>query len=65
MSRYGLTVDEALPKIIELVRIRPGDDVLRVELRHILNQVRSLAYHDGGDDERYGGWGTPPDKFGY
>lgn len=65
MSRYGLTVDEALPKIIELVRLRPVDDVLRAELRGILNQVHSLAYRDGGDDERYAGWGTSPDKPGY
>lgn len=51
-SRYGLTVDQALARIMELDRMLDQED-RRVQIRAILGQVRSLAYHDGGEDERF------------
>lgn len=54
-SRHGLTVDEALARIMEAERI---DNELerRQAIRKILNDVRSLGYWDGGEDERYQDW---------
>jgi len=51
-SRYGMTVDQALARIMELPPSMP-DQERRAEIRRILGKVRSLAYTDGGDDERY------------
>jgi hypothetical protein len=47
-SRYGLTVD----RIVTAERITDEAERRR-EYRRILEKVRSLAYKDGGDDERY------------
>jgi hypothetical protein len=45
-----VTVDQALARIMELVLVRPGDDILRRELRKILSEVRSAGYHQGHED---------------
>lgn len=51
-SRYGLTPDEALAQIMVAERIADEQE-RRAEYRRILNDVRYLAYKDGGDEERY------------
>jgi hypothetical protein len=53
-SRFGLTVDEALAHLMTAEQISDNQE-RRQQYRKILNRVRSLAYHDGGDDERYSG----------
>ena len=49
---YGLTVDQAVALLMVAARITDENE-RRAEFRSILNKVRSLAYRDGGDDERY------------
>lgn len=51
-SRYGLTVDEALARLMAAERIADESE-RRKEYRKILSAVRQLGYHDGGDDEHY------------
>lgn len=48
-----MTVDQALARIMELHKIGPGEDILRKELRKILNYVRAAGYREGTDDERH------------
>lgn len=50
-SRFGLTVDEALAQVESARRITDEEERRRV-ISKILNDVRLLGYHDGGEDER-------------
>jgi hypothetical protein len=55
-----LTVDQATTRLMEAARI-PGERERREAFRKITEQVRRLAYKEGGDDaEDY--WG---DGMGY
>ena len=49
-SRYGLTVDQGVARIMEVERI-PDEAERRKEYRKILRDVRQLGYHDGGEEE--------------
>jgi hypothetical protein len=53
-SRYGLTVDEALARVMEVERISDEAE-RRVEYCKILSNVASLSYHNGGEAE----WDSP------
>ena len=54
-SSHGLTVDEALARIMEVDRLLGDVAERRKEYRKILTDVRRLGYHDGGEDERCSG----------
>jgi hypothetical protein len=55
-SRYGLTVDEALARVM-VAECIPDEAERRREIREILHEVRSLAYHEGSEEERcQGSW---------
>lgn len=55
-SSHGLTVDEALDKIEEASEITDAIERGKA-FRKILMDVRSLAYHDGSEEERcQGSW---------
>lgn len=45
-----MTVNRALARIMELHKLSPGDDMLRQQLRHILNQLDSTAWSRGYDE---------------
>ena len=51
-SSYGLTVSQALTRIMTAERIRNEQD-RRAEYRKILGEVARLAYRDGSDEERF------------
>jgi hypothetical protein len=53
-SQRGLTVSQALPRIMEIERI-PDEAERRREYRSLLARVRSLGYHDGSEEERCSG----------
>lgn len=58
-SKYGLTPDQALARIMELDKQRDMPEVdRRRAYRSILTKVQSLAYHEGSEEERVGGWGA-------
>ena len=53
-SRYGLTPDQGLARIMELDSML-DQEKRRAEIRSILAKVRSLGYHDGSEEERVSG----------
>jgi hypothetical protein len=48
-TTYGLTVDQALARLMVAERITDEAERRR-EYRKILNDVRSHGYHEGSDD---------------
>ncbi len=50
-SRYGLTVDEAVPLLMLAARI-DDETERRQEFRRIASQLRTLGYLDGAEAER-------------
>ena len=48
-SRHGLTVDEALARVMEAERISDEAE-RREEIRRILDKVRTLGYYAGAED---------------
>jgi hypothetical protein len=42
-----MTVDRALARVMELHKLPPGEDVLRKELRLLLDRLRSTGWSDG------------------
>lgn len=51
-SQFGLTVDDALERLLAAERIK-DDAERRREYWKILGDVRLLGYHDGSEEERF------------